>query len=343
MPTGTGRSKIQRGAERLRSWSRQFHLVSPKPRQREHHLEQSRRRPVPEPADKHHLERRPSPASSHIIRSKRRPQRREAAVTYPNRIDAWVVNANSRYVVHDFWEPENDVWRSPENSISWDSEPSGNQIVGSAPAVVCRDDAHMHDIVAYTTAGVPLHRSYSNVTGSWSNWTVISDAVKFIGDPVVLQFDNDPTRFDFFGLDTEHHLWRMIWIANQTGYTRIGRLIGPVVNSMPPVMVTGTRVDLVVTGADDKVYHLALVDSDLGSEADWEIVGDYANSAPVVAGFMCENGQSCTGIMTLGETENGGSSLMFTHWESTLDTRWQSHVTEWKNVGGNLTAQYMVV
>jgi len=261
----------------------------------------------------------------------------KANVTVPDRLDVWTVSTGSKSVEHDYWEADRNVWMSPEQSTGWDNAGGWNQIVGSVPAVTCRDSAIQHDLLVYTPQGVARWHSYSNKTGNWSDWEEIP-GTRFTGDPVTVAVGDD--GWDFFGIDaTSKVLQHASWTAAD-GLSKLEAVGNLALESVPSVMVSGPRhrIDVVALGPDDRVMHQALVGTSWNSE--WEVVGDFvANSAPVVTNFKCDSSASdCTAIMVLGE--NG--TMTYAYWATTTARNWNATL-HWESLGGNLTTDYMQV
>lgn len=260
-----------------------------------------------------------------------------ANVTVSNRLDAWTVSAASKNVAHDFWKPDINAWMSPDQTTAWDTTGDPDAIVGSVPAVTCRNSPILHDMLVYTPQGVAKWHSYSNETGNWTNWSEIPDTW-FAGDPVTVAVGDD--RWDFFGIDARSKvLQHASWTAAD-GLSKLEALGELQLESVPSVIVSGPkqRIDVVALGPDDRVMHQALVGT--AWNAAWEPVSDFAgNSAPVVTNFKCGTTASdCTAVMVLAQ--NG--SMSYAYWASTTSRTWNATM-HWEDLGGNLTTDYMQV
>jgi hypothetical protein len=259
----------------------------------------------------------------------------------PNRVDAWTVESHNKGMMHNYWEPDKNVWMSDGVSNAWDITGGENQVVGSIPAVTCRDDEIQHDVVVYTTSKEAKFRAYSQKNGNWSDWEDVFQGAKFAGDPVTVAVGSD--RFDFFGIDaTTKVLQHATWTSKDKFSALEG--VGDVkLSSVPSIMVTGTdRLDVVALGPDVNVVHQTLIGSAWNN--DWEIVGDslVSNSAPVVSSFKCDDtGSDCTAVLVLGLD----NELKFGYFPSRTDRSYRSWegLVKWQSLGGNLTAEYMEV
>lgn len=238
---------------------------------------------------------------------------------------------------HDFWEPDKGRWLSPEDSILWDETPGGNQVAGSVPAVLCRDSKVQHDMVLYSPSGVAKYRSYSNDTGAWGTWTDIpgAGATRFAGDPVTVAVGDD--RWDFFGIDAVNNQLQHSKWTTSGGFSKMETVGNQRFQSVPSVVVTDNdRIDVVALGQDDSIKHQALVGTVWND--DWETVGEFGNSAPLVTSFKC-NQSTCMGILVVGD----GGRLQFSYWATTPSTKWKAVASRWLDLGRNLTTEYMAV
>jgi hypothetical protein len=260
-----------------------------------------------------------------------------ANITVADRLDVWTVSTGSKNVVHDFWEPDRNAWRNPEQTTVWDDLGGLDQIVGSTPAVTCRNNAIQHDMLVYTPQGVARWHSYSNETGNWSDWSEIPGA-RFAGDPVTVAIGDD--RWDFFGIDATSKVLQHASWTTQGGLSKLEAVGDLPLESVPSVTVTGAerRIDVVALAHDDRVMHQVLVGTAWNPE--WEVLSNFvADSAPVVTNFKCDDtGSDCTAVMVLAE--NG--TMSYAHWTSTTSRTWGGTL-QWTDLGGNLTTDYMQV
>ncbi|KAB5563124.1 hypothetical protein GE09DRAFT_1219700 [Coniochaeta sp. 2T2.1] len=260
-------------------------------------------------------------------------------VTVADRLDVWTVHTGSRSVVHDFWAPDRDAWMSPETSTGWDERGGRDGIVGSVPAVTCRDGEVQHDLLVYTPQGTARWRTYSNRTGNWSDWEEIK-GTRFMGDPVTVAVGSD--RWDFFGIEAGSKvLQHARWTAKggMSGLEPVGNLT---LASVPSVVVAAMgreqKIDVVALGSDDRVMHQCLVGATWNQ--DWEAVLNFGNSAPALTYFRAEDGNNSTAILVLDEF--GGMS--YAHWTTTASRTWNDNVyMNWTSLGGNWTTDYMQV
>lgn len=204
---------------------------------------------------------------------------------------------------------------------------SGMQPSQSAPGAVCRPTDTYTDIVVYAKNNASaMHTQWNVSIPAWTDW--VSLGGKFVGDPVVVEAGAD--RFHFFGIGTNKAMYHFSWTLG-TGFSPMVSLGGGF-ESVPSAIVTGTtdhRIDVVALGTDDKLKHRALVG--WGWSPDWEDLGLFANSAPlVVAG---ESGRIA--MFAIGPQ----GELNHASWKASTDVSWKN-VSQWASIGGNFTTLY---
>ena len=194
-------------------------------------------------------------------------------------------------------------------------------------------------MLVYTPQGTARWRTYSNRTGNWSDWEDIK-GTRFVGDPVTVAVGND--RWDFFGIEAESKvLQHASWTATNRGMSRLEPVGSLALESVPSVLVAAMgseeRIDVVALGSDDRIMHQCLVGTSWNQ--DWEQVGAFGNSAPVVTNFRREDGTDSTALLVL-DVEG---RMSYANWTTTASKTWDYKSIEWINIWGNLTTDYMQV
>ncbi|ORY55129.1 uncharacterized protein BCR38DRAFT_452925 [Pseudomassariella vexata] len=252
-----------------------------------------------------------------------------------DRADIWMVSkdATSRGVTHNYWDFEGGGWAG--NLYRWDTTVAENPAKGSGatPAVVCRDDNMMHDIVIYDKdTSTVLHRQYAKSRNAWEDWN--DRGGSFVGDPVVIAPSND--RIDFFGIgavdkDMRHFSW-----TSSSNYSDMEHLGGSWA-SVPSVVASGDdRLDVVAVGTDGKVKHRAFY-GQIWS-ADWLDLGDVvANSAPLIVNLDPNEQPARLGVFALGT----GGDLLYSSWQTRTTDPGILEINAFRSIGGNLTSSWM--
>jgi hypothetical protein len=218
-----------------------------------------------------------------------------------------------------------DGWSVASDS-QWTRDVSFGTKILSRPGLLCRSSPFLHDLVVYGADGAVRHTQYSDAT----TWTPsVSRGGKFVGEPVVVEVNGE--RLDFFGIGEDKHMYHFTW-TKDGGYTPLDD-VGGSFQSVPSVAVTGSgsRVDVVALGTNDRLQHRVLRGFDWASE--WEDLGVFGNSAPLLANITRTQPEKVA-VFVVGV--NG--EVNQTTWSASSDLSWKSLV--WKGMGGNMTAEF---
>lgn len=237
------------------------------------------------------------------------------------RMDAWL-----RGLDEGLWHDAIKRMVAEDSSVSfdhwdWESASKGSRL-GSAPAMVCRNDATYHDAAFYNLTGRGVqHVQFSDEDG----WTQSDRGGRFVGDPVLVSPSS--SRIDFFGTGEDDAIHHFTWSKND-GYTDLENLGGEF-ESVPAVVATSSnRLDVVALGKDDKLKHRALIGSTWTS--DWEDLEIFSNSAPLVVKFGSAPIQ--IGVFVLGEDKD----VMFATWNVTESGSWKEEISNFTSIGGTI-------
>lgn len=240
------------------------------------------------------------------------------------RPDLWVAAEDA--IRHNNWAYPRDDYYVPDQGITWPDAISFGTNITSRPAIACRDDNYIHDLMVYGADRSVWHMTYSNSTSSWS--TPFSYTTEFRGDPSVLNYLDQ--RVDFFGIGTDqamHHFY----YSNTTGHSSMESLGGSF-QSVPSAELTGAdRIDVLALGMSGTLLHRACLNNTWSPE--WEDLGVVGNSAPLLINLDTDPPKLA--MFVLG---NDGK-INQTSWTKSSDLSWKD--LSWSSMGGNMTGGYV--
>ncbi|KAK6071400.1 hypothetical protein SCUP234_09714 [Seiridium cupressi] len=248
---------------------------------------------------------------------------------HTDRPDIWTLisGADGPEVINNYWDTDVNDWAdngTHPGGHTWQStlDQAPYRTTNSTPAVVCRNDEIMHDVVMYDRdTSTVLHRQWSSSHSKWLDWN--DRGGSFIGEPVVVSPSDD--RIDFFGIGRDYAMYHFSW-SNSSGYTDLENLNGSWASIPSVVKMSDERLDVVALGTDGNLKQRALVGLDWQKE--WQDLGVMARSAPLAIRF---NSTSSIGIFALGSS----GELLRGDYEINTDGSWQT-MTDVQSVGGNL-------
>jgi hypothetical protein len=126
-------------------------------------------------------------------------------------------------------------------------------------------------------------------------------------------------------------MYHFTW-TKDGGYTALEDAGGSF-QSVPSVAVTGSgsRVDVVALGTNDRLQHRVLQGLKWASE--WEDLDVFGNSAPLLVNITNTQPEK-VGVFVVGF--NG--EVNQTTWSASSELSWRSLV--WKGMGGNMTTEF---
>ncbi|KAK4224060.1 hypothetical protein QBC38DRAFT_486320 [Podospora fimiseda] len=252
-------------------------------------------------------------------------------------VHAWVADKNKK-VLH--WSYSPFLSEDPNSTTAGvhsilDHSTSAAETVGAVPGATCRGTTSnpRFDYITYSPTLKLQHRFLSGKTGEWSDSKSLGGPT-FFPDPVVVYTD---THTDWFGVSGggERAMYHLRWQVSDgtfTGPTKLGNIT---FESVPSVLVSpdGSRIDVVALASNDhRVKHRTwLASNPEGWTDDWEDLGAYADSAPLLYRMKGQQ-KDRIALMVLGYAKQ----MNFTSFEETDSTSW-SGLMNWKSAGGKLT------
>ena len=246
------------------------------------------------------------------------------------RPDLWSVALTG--VAHNYLSNTTvDLFRHQGSNVAWQgSADFGTLVKGGRPGVVCRQNEYLHDLVVFGEADGAVRHSTWSFNSLWTQ--PVNRGGKFQGEPLLVGVGND--RFDFFGIGEDKAMYHFAW-TERGGYTVLENLGGSFV-SVPSAAVTrGERLDVVALGSSGTLQHRVL--QGLKWANDWEDLGVFANSAPLLVNItMKSTAVEKVAMFVVGK----GGEVNQTMWTASLDLSWKNLV--WTSLGGNMTAKFLV-
>lgn len=244
-----------------------------------------------------------------------------------DRIDLWITDVADRNIMHRFWVPESDEYSAQDEEQQFQPA-AGLEDTGptaSAPGAVCRDDKFYHDLVWYDREDNSLwHRVYSNDDGFSVPYHFDGD---FIGDPVLVTFDDNPIRIDFYGVQENREVYH--FRKENDEYSGLETLGGNV-TSVPSVISPSEGVyDVVALGADGLLKHIHYDGSAWAKN--WEDLGVAAISAPLAVLY-----DSKIVLFALGS-----DGVQLASWESGGEDSW-ADLVDMKPLNGDPSLEFFV-
>lgn len=257
-----------------------------------------------------------------------------------DRVDFWMTDAASRNITHTWWQSNSNVDVDDKDAVSgdygawkrgnWQQQSLGSQ-AKSAPAIVCRNSKIYHDLIWYDNdEDLMWHDSFEN-DGGWKepqSWEG-----KFIGDPTIYSFPDDPERWDFFGVQTNHKVYHLTWNSKPGTdgvYSELNSLGGSIL-SQPAVISLDKHVyDVVALGTDGELKHKHY--DGTGWAVDWEGLGIRAHSAPNVRPFGDK-------VFILAISDDG--SLLSWSRDAKVSEKWKDSIGDPEKLGGDLAQDFL--
>jgi hypothetical protein len=243
-----------------------------------------------------------------------------------------------------------DLWTTTEKEIAhnfgigtgfnagW-SVPSSNEwprdvsfkttLQPTRPGVVCGESPRIHDIVMYGVDGAVRHLQFNEEAGT-GLWTAPTfKGGKFIGEPAVAMVISGAVYF--FGIGQDRRMYHFQWWRS-TGYTELMDLGGSF-KSAPSALGSrwGPRVHIVALGTNGHVHHMSV---DSSNRTDWEDLGVFGNSAPLLADMGGNVLPQKVGVFVVGSNGEVNQTTL-TDWNA---PSWKGLV--WKGIGGNMTTSF---
>ncbi|KAL8409141.1 hypothetical protein RB594_007551 [Gaeumannomyces avenae] len=260
------------------------------------------------------------------------------------RADVFALATGAQGFLHSHTTTTND---SATSMADWDQKLSRGYASSASPAVVCRrrrrpgrappyELLYQHKTAVYRT-------SLAAQNGSWSAPSTVHPA-NFVEEPVAVAVgddgdddDDDDGRLMFFGLGVNGQVWTSNWTSTG-GWEHLRSIGGAGFKSVPVVINTGSTIEIVALGSNDRLQHRSLKNgqwSDAPVEAGgWEDLAVHGHSAPQAVYI---GGPDClVALMVVGR----GRQLNLTVFAIPDDGVWSRRAV-WKSAGGNFSTSFM--
>ena len=238
-----------------------------------------------------------------------------------DRIDVWGTDSNSGVDQKNWYNPAVGDYRAPAEQPAWEST---NLQLASSPAISCRNEDNVHDVVAFAKGTRALEvNQYSISKLAWRGW--VNRGGNFLADPVILETGN--RRFDVFAIGSDFSMYYFSWINDV--YLPL-ESIGGSFQSVPSVVISKgsvERIDVLALGTDDMLKHRAMNVTGSKWTTGWEDLGVFGNSAPLVTNL----GNGTLGIFVIGLK----GEVNYTSWAVSDIPSWSG--LRWTSLGGNMT------
>jgi len=259
------------------------------------------------------------------------------------RIDQWIIDRESRSILHNYWNNVMNAFNEPAVYADWESSPAQQPSASSTVETICRREDPVHTVLMFANNTKSVRfRHYTAMTRQWNAWVDIGG--RFKGDPVLLPLNE--THFTFFGVnEAAGSLWTFNWTnATGVGFRPVLAPLGGEFSSMPSAVLTSAsplQIDVVGLGQDGVFKHKAYK---AGRWAEnWEDLGITGSSAPLLFKYEMKptTGGEAPRNLTVLAAIGDDKQLRFASWDTSTNTPWKELVQDWPSVGGSLTTKSM--
>ncbi|KAI8721386.1 hypothetical protein NCS52_00586100 [Fusarium sp. LHS14.1] len=195
----------------------------------------------------------------------------------------WTTDLESHNITQNHWVVgENRFWSQSQGYGKF--RPSNHGPAKSAAGIVCRDhrDSDIwHDVSWYDRDNSSLLYSFYKGSADFSKPRDFGG--RFLGDPALVFFANNPQRLDFFGVGEDHQVYHLSRTGDE--YSKLEALGGNVTSTPAVVSPLKGVLDVVALGRDRRIKHMHYDGSAWADE--WEDLGGLFYLRADCAAVLC--------------------------------------------------------
>lgn len=242
-----------------------------------------------------------------------------ACSPYNGALNLWGTAQDTYDITHSWWVEKDDV-TSEEAMAGITGEQGQFSCTGGGQwePEIGRASAAPHCIRRVDTDEDYELAYYSNnntqvTVSSWSRtqkkWAYeYRQGGNWVGDPILFTPESDNERWDFFGLQSDNHLYHSSWTPGRL--EAVSKLGGDIISRPSIISVSAGSYDVLALGSNGTLQHLHF-DGDCWSE-DWEDLGIEARSGPsvrVINGQVVFAAVAQNGSLLAWTRDNGRASI----------------------------------